>query len=312
MTHLSRPHRTARLAAGYTLVELMVAMVITMLVLIAGLSFYLMSRSSYTTIDDKANLEERGHFATSVITRLIRQTAFSPAKPDTGGLMEVSEPNLLGKINCAAPSVSADEKSLNCVGASVNNSDALMIRYFGVSTAADPNIADESVVDCSGRGVPAYREEATSTQDRGMSILYVRTGESGKPALWCKSRHRTGNDDPVTEDEELVPGVETIRALYGVTVDGDEVVDKYVTADQLATNEDWKKVLTVQVSMVVRTDNASADAEGAGAAISLFGPMSDITFTPTEDLKSARKLYTTTVQLSNYLSCLSGDPTCIP
>lgn len=54
--------------AGFTLIELMVTLVITLLVLMAGLSFYLMSRSSYVTIDDNANLEERGNFAISIMT----------------------------------------------------------------------------------------------------------------------------------------------------------------------------------------------------------------------------------------------------
>ncbi len=68
----------------------MVTLVISMLVLIAGLSFYLMSRNSYATIDDNANLEERGQFAISVISRVLRQASYVPPGP-SGGAMVITD-----------------------------------------------------------------------------------------------------------------------------------------------------------------------------------------------------------------------------
>lgn len=310
-----RPSRRAR---GYTLVELMVTLVITLLVLAAGLAFYLMSRNSYATIDDNSNLQERGQFAMSVVTRLARQAAFTPLDTKNGGPMSIPDAMLGGLDACTNPQVSVDAnniESLSCgAGTAINNSDVLLVRYFGVSSLTDSSQPDGSVIDCSGQGVAGFTDSDNAARQRGMSMLYVGTGANGKPSLMCRYRTRAAGVESMTDyvTQELVPGVEAMQVLYGLALNDDEVPDKYVNANAMSAS-DWKNVLTVKVSMVVRADNASADAGGPGT-IQMFGPLgSDLdsaSFTPTEDLQSARKLYTATVQLHNYQSCLAGALSC--
>jgi len=319
---MRRPHLPSRrLESGYTLVELMVTLVLTLLLLAASLAFYMMSRTSYASIDDSGNLQERGNFAMSVVTRLLQQTAFTPqSNDDKGGLMTVSDPMILGRDACSAPRVATDAdgvESFGCgPGAAVNNSDAVMIRFFGFS-GADGKTPDGSVVDCSGQAAAGYTDSDQAARQRSVSVLYVARGTNGKPSLWCQYRQRKADG---TEDlanytaQELVPGVEAFQVLYGVGINDDEVPDKYVTASQIATVADWKTVLTVKVSMVVRTDTGNTDP-GSQGTFSMFGPLGaslqDSSFQPTEDLRSARKLFSATIQLRNYLSCLKADPTCM-
>lgn len=296
--------------AGFTLIELMVTLVITLLVLMAGLSFYLMSRSSYQTIDDNANLEERGNFALSVMMRLMRQTAYVPIMPNQGGMMPVSAQMIGGLDNCSNPN---DSETLACgAGVAINGSDAVMIRYYGVGkSATQRNIPDESVIDCSGQGVAGPANTDTADSERGLSVLFIANGANGKPSLMCKYRIRAANGAEGTTftTQELVPGVETMQLLYGISTNGDDVPDKYVTASNVVST-DWVNVKTVKIALVVRADNTSADA-GTPATISLFGPLytgANATYTPTVDTKSLRKLYYATVQIRNYQSC--GDPSC--
>ncbi|PLQ01594.1 PilW family protein [Cupriavidus pauculus] len=307
-----RPHR----AAGYTLVELMVTLVLTLLLLSAGLSFYMLSRNSYATIDDSANLQERGNFAMSVVTRQLRQTAFTPTA-DGMGLMTVDDPMLGGVDSCSNPLVKtvAGVEQLTCAGGtSVNNSDAVMVRFFGISDSTT-KLPDGSMVDCAGMGVGTFTDPALAGQQRGLSVLYVATGSNGKPSLMCQYPLR--KDGAVVAGsyvtQELVPGVEAFQVLYGIGLNEDEVPDKYVPASQVAAAE-WKQVLTAKVSMVIRTDNASADSTGPGT-FSLFGALgaktADSSFQPTQDLNSARKLFSATVQMHNYLSCFQGDNSCL-
>ncbi|MGO4303157.1 PilW family protein [Cupriavidus sp. RAF12] len=305
--------RPKRRSGGYTLVELMVTLVITMLILIAGLSFYLMSRNSYATIDDNANLEERGNFALSVLTRLARQTAYVPQGPDgSGAPMSVSAQMINGLDSCSTPN---DSETLACgPGAAINSSDTLMIRYYGVSSAADPSLPDGSVVDCSGLGVAGTNDPDQADTKRGLSILFVANGANGKPSLMCKYRVRVAGKetDSTFVTQELVPGVETMQVLYGVTTAGDEVPYKYVPATSVAAT-DWRNVVTAKIALVIRADNASADA-GGPATFQLFGPLytgANATYTPATDTRAARKLYFATVQIRNYQSCLAEDPSCI-
>ncbi|WP_423193516.1 PilW family protein [Cupriavidus sp. H18C2] len=309
---------TRRRSGGYTLVELMVTLVLSLLLLSAGLAFYMMSRNSYATIDDSANLQERGNFAISVVTRMLRQTAFTPPASGGGGLMTVDDPMIDGKDHCAAPQITPDANGLQRVtcggGVAINNSDAVMIRFFGISNP--DGTPDGSVVDCAGMAVGALDEKNknTAAKQRGLALLYVDTGSNGKPALMCKYPERKNGavvpDSYVTQ--ELVPGVEAFQVLYGIAVNDDEVPDKFVTADQIGTNE-WDMVLTAKVAMVVRTDNLNATGTDAGT-FNLFGTLGsslpDASYVPKVDTKAARKLYTATVQLHNYLTCYKGDVLC--
>ncbi|GJG96623.1 PilW family protein [Cupriavidus pauculus] len=305
-TRPNAPHLAHRRDAGFTLVELMVTLVISLLVLMAGLSFYMMSRSSYETINDSANLEERGNFALSIVTRLMRQTAYVPVVPNTGGMMYVPDPMIVGIDNCSNPN---NSETLACgAGGGINASDAIIVRYFGVGQQADQSKPDESVVDCSGQGVASYTDSDKAASQRGLSILYIGNGANGKPSLMCKYRERAASGVETTDTyqtQELVPGVENLQLLYGMSTNGDDVPDKYVTGTGITTDADWRNVKTVKVAMIVRADSTSADA-GAPAAISLFGPLysgDNATYTPTVDVKSARKLYYATIQIRNYQTC---------
>ncbi|WP_043422022.1 PilW family protein [Cupriavidus basilensis] len=302
-------HRCQR-SPGFSMIELMVALTLGMLVLVASTSFYLLTRSTYGSINDSANIEERGQFAIGVVSRMLRQIAYTPPASD-GGSMQISSQMLMGLDNCSTPS---DSETLGCdAGAAVNASDVLLTRFFGVGTAADPTVSDGSMVDCSGQAVAAPSNIDNAASQRGLSILYVQNGADGLPYLMCKYRRRAaGKETSTFVAQQLVPGVENLQVLFGISTDDDEVADKFVPASQVGAAE-WARVFALKVALVVRGDNTSAASSGQ-PAIQLFGPMyngADGTFTPTQNPQSARRLFTATVQVRNYLSCMQGDPSCL-
>ncbi|WP_149135425.1 PilW family protein [Cupriavidus campinensis] len=313
MPRHSDSRRLRQPAAGYTLIELMVTLVISMLVLIAGLSFYLMSRNSYTTIDDNANLEERGQFAISVMSRVLRQASYVPPGP-SGGAMVITDQMIAGRDSCSTP---GDGEDLVCSGgASVNGSDMVMVRYYGSGIPGAPRTPDESIVDCSGQAVAGYTEGdvTLAASQRGLSVFFVANNAAGKPTLMCKYRQRTAGEESLTTyvTQELVTGVENMQLLYGISTNSDDVPDKYVRAEDM-TELEWFHIMAIKLSIVVRADNASADAAGTGA-IQMFGSLyngADGTFTPTQDTQAARRLFTTTLQVRNYNFCVPGDTSCL-
>lgn len=62
--------------AGLTLVEMMVAMTLGLLILLAVSSIYIGSRQTFRMQDDNARLQETGRFALEVLGRSIRQAGF--------------------------------------------------------------------------------------------------------------------------------------------------------------------------------------------------------------------------------------------
>jgi type IV pilus assembly protein PilW len=314
------PFRSIAHARGFSLIELMVALVISLLVLVATVSFYLMTRSTYTTIDDSSNLEERGQFALGVITRALRQTAFSPPNTSGGGMIQLAQsdpPMISGVDGCDNP---ADVESLSqtvtasCKNTMVDkNNDALEVRFFGAGTAANPTVPDNSMVDCSGQGVASPTSIDLAASQRGLSIFFVQTDSTG-PYLACKFRQRdsTGAATSTFATQQLVPGVESLQFLYGVSVDGDAVPDVFKRATDMSTT-DWQNVYAVKVALVVRADNASADVGSGAQKFTLFGKQytyGDGTYQATANTQMARRLFTATVQTRNYMTCFSGDPSC--
>ncbi|MCP1172681.1 PilW family protein [Ralstonia chuxiongensis] len=306
-----------REARGFTLVELMVALIIALLVLIATVSFYLMTRSTYTTIDDSSNLEERGQFALGVVTRALRQAGFTPLNSASGGMMQLyttDPPMISGLDGCSNP-VGGD--SLTTCGSTptANGNDAIEVRFFGSGTDANQAIPDNSMVDCSGQGVASYSDPSLASSQRGLSIFYIQTdATTGVPYLACMFRPRDSNgvEGTTFATQQLVPGVEALQFLYGVSTN-DTVPDVYKRAADMSPT-DWLNVYAVKVAMVIRADNVSADPSAGTPTFTLFGSgytNTDGTFTPTRNLTSARRLISATIQVRNYLTCYQGDKTCI-
>ena len=310
-----------RRQGGFTLVELMVALIIALLVLVATVSFYLMSRSTYTTIEDTSSLEERGQFAMTVMTRVLRQAGFTNLITAVGGVVTATSaaPSMISGLDgCVGTDAqpkqtgpAAAESLSSCLSAqSATASDALEVRFFGAGTNADPTIPDGTMIDCSGQAVANTTNDVGDT-GRGLAIFFVQTGADGTPSLACKFRKRdasgrelvatTNEDDFATQT--LVPGVESLQFLYGISTNGDTVPDVYKRASSMAPN-DWAKVYAVKIAMVIRADNASADPSMGAQTYALFGSgytESDATFKPTQKLNVARRLFTATVQVRNYL-----------
>lgn len=169
-----------------------------------------------------------------------------------------------------------------------NGSDVLMIRYFG-DTKAGAATGNGSMINCAGMnepevvGQPAY------------SIFHVARSAAGEPTLMCAYRNPTTG---VWEQVPLVEGVESFQVLFGVdgvtanaappvlqlpvdinNVTSDTVPELYLRASQLdvagnaaATADNWRRVRSVRVGLVVRGAVGSAvDRGSSGRTIDVLG-----------------------------------------
>ncbi|MEI6334684.1 MAG: PilW family protein [Methylococcaceae bacterium] len=82
------------------------------------------------------------------------------------------------------------------------------------------------------------------------------TGSNQKPSLYRK----VGSDDA----EELVEGIENMQILYGVDTDTPfNGPNYYVTADNI-TSTNWPKVVSVRITLTVRTIDGNLTTTGDG------------------------------------------------
>lgn len=91
------------------------------------------------------------------------------------------------------------------------------------------------------------------------TTYFLRTGESGQPALWRYDANRPVEDD--NNPIELIEGIEDLQIVYGLDTDSDGVADRYVDASQVT---DWRTAISVRLTFSARTliDHLTTTGDG--------------------------------------------------
>jgi type IV pilus assembly protein PilW len=309
---------------GFTLVELMVALALSLLIVAASVSALLVSRQGFTSVDATSQLRDNARFATDFITRLSVQSGFRDVKfIDTTPISQFPsigtpadpEPPIFGFNNALVtngtdpvgtiltPTTTNNSRDTNCPvsdgTACANGSDVLVLRYQNgsqnTSSAGGGPDVDNAMFNCAG-----VRETSTpsSISDVIESMLYVaKSGTTNEPTLMC--RYRTGvGMSWVAQGSPLVEGVESFQILYGTdgvvantvpvtaaplgttptALQPDSIPEKYLRADQLtvagntvATNENWRRVRSLRIGLVIRGPAGSAQDTGTTTALTPLG-----------------------------------------
>lgn len=264
----SRRHR------GLTLVELLVALAISLVIVIAAAAFFLGSSRSRDTQDGASLLQDNARFATEAITRSVQQAGYQNyiwSMPGAIARREVAppadaQPDLRGYNNSAAGS-GTNNGTHDLSTNRINNSDTLVARFQGSSNISGP---DGSMVDCMGRPLPQPDLLVT----RYYSIFEVRqSAGNAEPELRCKYASINSTGTVSFSSEPIVRGVESLQFMYGVDTNGDSVADTWKNAKDVdsgcsgvACVANWQQVRVVRVGMVLRTPTAVAVTAVSGTS----------------------------------------------
>lgn len=300
---MKRPSAPSRHQVGLTLVEMMVAMAISLLIVIAAAAFFLSSGRTRDTQEAASLLQDNARFATDIITRNIQQAGYQNYIRDTAGQAARREavapsdgqPDLRGFNDTTGTAVSASTTPTHGGGGSVNNSDVLVVRFQGSGTGN----GDGSMIDCLGRPQP----EPTGAFVRSYSVFdATRTSATAEPELRCKYVN------PATGafvTEPIVRGVEMLQFIYGVDTNGDDALDRWMNAAEVdglagAPAENWARVRSVRVGMVLRSASNSAAANVSAT----LAPLGEAFSQNTDDVLAVndgriRRVVTFTVNLRN-------------
>ena len=131
-----------------------------------------------------------------------------------------------------------------------------------------------------------------------MHAYYIGVSTSGL----TKSLYIIDLDKGVTSATELVEGIENFQITYGYDSDDDTFPERFIKADQItvtgdsaATQENWKKVVSVKFGMLLTSIN---DVKSVAPPTAKSYTLVDTTVTPTPDRK-LRFAYNTTVKIRN-------------
>ena len=305
-------------------------MTLGLLIVLAAAAALLVSRQGFFAVDAASQLRDNARYAQSIVQRVGVQAGFKninmlvPPPPEDPA--NPFEPSVFG-INNAKRSTSTAWDAGSTWGTSDagKNSDILVLRaHVSTTTGEVGSPSDGSMIDCLGEAPPV-----TSELDGGFfNILHVQASSAGEPALMCTRAAAGGG----FEAQPLVQGVESFQVLYGVdnvvpntapTGATDSVPDRYLRADQLtvtgndaATYANWRRVRSLRIGMVLRSQPGSAvdtasqtfyplgtsRSSASGAIGSAFAHATNdpgTVFTPPVD-RRLRQVVTFTVHLRNF------------
>lgn len=274
--------------SGLTLVELMVSLAIGSFLMIGAIQIYNQSRHAFVVNESIARVQETAQFAMDTIEADLRM-ASNWGRNSRGlavaGRAIVGNPNpanvTLPDPDCAANwtldlalpidgSNNAYDLICAATGGSQANSDVVTIRRASVSPAPleagrlqiqSTRVQGQIMAD--GLIPTGFTADNSATHNLIVTSYYVSPTSfliDGVPTL---RRHRLiggGGGVPRIVDEEVAPGVENLQLQFGVDVDQDNTVDRYVNPgdpiyDPNAAGAGYvpgARIMTVRIWMVVR------------------------------------------------------------
>jgi type IV pilus assembly protein PilW len=235
--------RAAARHAGFTMIEMLIAMTLGLLLVVVIGQVFVTSKESYRTTEDLSRLQENARFAVAQLTRAIRMTSFT------------TDP-------LADRAVVFPVGALTGVDGTGIVPDQITVRYQGSGAAA----ADGSILDCQGNAIKA--------DDLAVVRFYLAAGVNGANALFCDN---TGTTGIVPAQIELAPDVENMQILYGEDTDADGTANRYVERTTVGTL-DYEKVVSVRLMLLVRSANevaASVNSNTYDLLGTVFDPVDD-------------------------------------
>ncbi len=281
-------HRAWRSQAGMTLVELMVALAIGSFLILGAVQVYTQSRQAYVINDAIARVQETAQFAMDTIESDLRMASNwglnSRSDAITGRSTGVSPNplNLTTPLDSGAscgttwafdlerPVVATDTYGLPCPADNTAqaNSDTLTVRRASVAPTAragdrlqiESNLTVGQITEAAA--IPTEFQNANSQRhDLLVNTYYVDANSAlipGVPTLRRKTLASAGGN-PTINDLEVAPGVENLQVQFGVDMNGDNTVDRYMNPNNAIITpgasgfDPGARVLTARIWLVVRS-----------------------------------------------------------
>jgi type IV pilus assembly protein PilW len=216
---------------GVGLIELMIAILISMILLFGLFSFVYGTRQTFTAQNQLAQLQDNERMAMTLLSSIIQDGGYfpNPTVSTAAQALPVS-----GNFTTAGQSI---------YGAAGPVGDQIWVRYVAGTT--------DGTMDCTG----ATNTGAASQID--INNFYINTSNQ----LVCQPTDNGVAGAAVP----LVNGITGMTILYGVDTNADGSADQYLAASAMsATN--WNNVVSVQLTLTFANPLTGSTATGTTTA----------------------------------------------
>ncbi len=226
--------------SGFSLIELMIAMVIGLILIGALVQVFISNKQSYQTADDTSILNDNARYAVTVLSNQLRLSGHQ-IEPILG-----RENSLTSEaVGFSDPSTSIQFAPGTYLFGSATNSgnyDTLYMRFQG-SSIKPLNIC----------GLSATTAAINTVRYSVKSVDYEQGPDTG--VLSCAVSG--------SAEQNFADHVEMFRVLYGIDSNNDDVADKYVSANnvlpanstQPVKGSEWEQVVSLKIGLLLRSNN---------------------------------------------------------
>lgn len=251
MMKTSPLHISPTAQQGFTLVELMVSVVISLVLVLFVSGLFISSKGSYRINDDNARLQEDGRYAMALIGRNLMQAGFgNPVTRTTTDFVDVDGNILQGLRGCDTGFASPVAATPDFSCATAAGKPGFEVSY----RAADLYDANTGAgADCNGQSVNETSTKPGIVNNR--FFLYTKSGDSA-PSLYCN-----GSGNAVSQP--VLSNVEDMVVTYGADTKGAFVTDKLnLNANDVKNllpsanyKTTWNQVTSVQICLLISSAN---------------------------------------------------------
>jgi len=211
-------HNNSNNQNGFSLVEILVAMVLSAVLVTGVIQMYLSSNESYKLQSEMARMQENQRLALAFLQRDIRMAGYFEGfnKPNYNHIPKFDDSEVGGV-------------KMTRNGASAADSDVITVRY-------------EATEDCLGQAVTTVAADG--------NIYAVNQYSISNGQLMC-----LGNGDDVVGAQPLVSGIENMQILYGENTSGltpgaAAAANRYVRPETANLNQ----VVSVRISLLFASE----------------------------------------------------------
>lgn len=285
---------------GLTLIELMVAMVLSLVLVGGGSTVYISSKRNYQARDQLSMMDESARIALTMLTQHLEHAGYATAdKLPIGNYFYVkgdSDPLAGSCDNLGAYSLSAIKASATAdsaitgadtVNRDADNSygDAISIRFIGDSLLNRDAINGVLKQPCWAGAISLQSALVYNAFHVDISTSVKDSLGNYIPILYAVGSNSNSYKKP------LVNGIQNLQFMYGVDANQDGLVDRYVNASAMAAT-DWTAVTSIKVGILVRSLEPVLEQNTAQTY-----NVSDKTMSFND--RYSRSVYTTVIQLRN-------------
>ncbi len=241
---------------GFSLVELMVGLLISLLVAFVAVGYLVSSSRTLTYQNSNDLIQENARFAFELIASESRLAGLNEVGAN-GTIWLNSATDLLVDGISAQAVCNNDLGEVSAVGSSLCNANNLTYSLGGTANIVSDRFAlmyaQETGTTCTGQDITSFQ--------RILSVYWVADLDNdGVPSLYCQAYSSTPN--LVTKvynaftlmgaRSPLVDGIETLQVLYGVDTDGDQQVDSYSDYGSISA-ANRRNVLSAKIGLMVNS-----------------------------------------------------------